>query len=599
MEFISEQKVLNDLFGNDITYIIPQYQRPYSWDCIGKSDKNNQINVIWQDLIDFYTSKNPNIYFMGAMVMIGDSSNRIYEVIDGQQRLTTLTLLFTAIKCFLKEVLENKQLPQEAHQEFTTFINAASNYINQLVFNEKRNGLYTIPEKKVKIEKTVGFDYDSVLKTVLECEDASQISLQNTNEEQKEVTERYFKNRNYFIEQLKQTFLDKGVFTNEKAQELDKFFEFLRNKVTVMQIRVPGFEVAYQIFEILNNRGLSLSNKDLFRNFLIRKFHELKLTNPSKYADLLPTEKWRHLDEAYEFDAEFISRYVESKNGKNQKYSAYNDIEAIYNKNFKDSPTQSKIEAFYADIQSNLAIYTQIMEADFANKRMKNTVSFLLKAGNLSYTLNLLLTLFRQEKDEATALLFLQTFEKYILYMLLGNAKRFSAKPVYQTINLLNKGKTESARQVFVLSETETEELSTLFNAPIKDNDIAKIVLARYYYAIENQSQADVVEQQLDFSKATLEHIIPQSPEPATNWLRDFGDAFRKQYTYLLGNMTLLTHKMNAANKNYDFAKKKTIYAQTKLPLTNELAHLSQIDENFIKERHQKIVAGILGDLKG
>lgn len=183
--------------------------------------------------------------------------------------------------------------------------------------------------------------------------------------------------------------------------------------------------------------------------------------------------------------------------------------------------------------------------------------------------------------------------------MLLGNAKRFSAKPVYQTINFLNKGKTESARQVFVLSETETEELSTLLNAPIKDNDIAKIVLARYYYAIENQSQADVVEQQLDFSKATLEHIIPQSPEPATNWLRDFSDAFRKQYTYLLGNMTLLTHKMNAANKNYDFAKKKTIYAQTKLPLTNELAHLSQIDENFIKERHQKIVAGILGDLKG
>jgi len=51
--FTPEYKVLNDFFGNDMNYIIPAYQRPYSWESIGKSDKNNQVNVMWQYLIDY------------------------------------------------------------------------------------------------------------------------------------------------------------------------------------------------------------------------------------------------------------------------------------------------------------------------------------------------------------------------------------------------------------------------------------------------------------------------------------------------------------------------------------------------------------------
>jgi uncharacterized protein with ParB-like and HNH nuclease domain len=182
-----------------MTYIIPEYQRPYSWDCIGKSDKNNQVNVIWQDLIDFYESKNANIYFMGSMVVIGDGTKREYEVVDGQQRLTTLTILFTAIKCFLQEIRMNKNIPMANQTEFLEFI-------------------------KVKIQKTIGFDYDNVLKIVMECGDMSIISFKEASEEQKEVSNRYFKNRLFFIDQLKQIFLKDGIFTNETAENLDGFF---------------------------------------------------------------------------------------------------------------------------------------------------------------------------------------------------------------------------------------------------------------------------------------------------------------------------------------------------------------------------------------
>lgn len=598
MEFTPEQKALIDLFGNDMTYIIPEYQRPYSWDCIGKSDKNNQINVIWQDLIDFYESKNPNIYFMGSMVVIGDSSTRVYEVVDGQQRLTTLTILLTAIKCFLADVSIKKNIPLSNQAEFLDFIKASSESVDKLIFNEKRTtGLYTRPEKKVKIERTIGFDYDNVLKLVMECSDSSSVSLKDASDEQKEVTMRYFKNREYFVEQLKHKFLDNDLLTYEKADELSNFFEFLKNKVTIVQIRASKFEVAYQIFEILNNRGLPLSNKDLFRNFLISQFHTLKLSNPTKYETLDPNEKWRTLETNYELDSEFISRYVESKSGKNQQYSAFNDIQVIYNKDFKDTLQESKIDLFYKDIQENLSIYTKILNSDFEDKQLRNCISFLVKSGNLSYTLNLLLSLFRKEKEEAKILIFLKSFEKHIIYTILGPSKRFSTKPIYQAINFINNSKLKEAQDVFELNNVELDELKKSFDAQIKDNDIAKLIIAKYYYALDNKNPEDVVEQTLDFNRATLEHIIPQNPDKSTNWLTDFDSKFIREYTYKLGNMTLLTQKMNSKAKNYDFSKKKIIYGQTKLSITTEIGNLSEIDELFIKTRHKKVIDAILEDL--
>ncbi len=431
MEFTPEQKVLNDLFGRDMTYIIPQYQRPYSWDCMGKSDKNNQVNMLWQDLMDFYESKSPNIYFMGSMVLvISDEGQRVYEVVDGQQRLTTLSILLTAIKCFLKDVITKKIIPLSDAEQLIAFLQRSSEAIDEIVFNQKRGqGLFTIPEKKVKIQTTTGFNYDNVLAVVMQCGDVSSISLAEASSEQREVSMRYFNNRQYFIQELNHKFLDKGILTLEKASDLDSFFNFLMNKVSIVQIKTSKFEIAYQIFEILNNRGLPLSNKDLFRNFLINKFFELKSSNEIPYRDLDPNAKWQYLETNYELDSEFISRYVESKRGKSQQYSAFNDLQEVYKNYFHDTLTENKTLLFYADIEANLAVYTKILNVAFENKRIKNAIHFLLKSGNQSYILTLLLSLFRKEYDETKILGFLVALEKQMIYMLLGTL-RFTSKPI-------------------------------------------------------------------------------------------------------------------------------------------------------------------------
>lgn len=579
MEFSLDQQVLNDLFGADITYRIPSYQRPYSWDSKGKSDKDNQVNVMWEDLIDHFESDNPNIYFMGSMVLIGNATARTFEVVDGQQRLTTLTLLFVAIKCMLQN-LEEGEIEKKNKQVLKEFIRNAGERIDNLLFNRKIFGIIE-QEKKVKIERFVGFDYDGVLKIAMECGSIAKVNLKEASEEAKEVVTRYFDNRNYLIACLQIHFLEEGILTYGKVTRLNQFIEFLKNKVKIVRILSLRFDMAYQIFEILNNRGLPLSDKDLFRNLIIRELYKANVANPEK--------KWLHLD-AYEFTPEFISVYVESKNARKQRYSAFNDIQDIYHEYFEDGISKHKVEFFYKDIETNLAHYSNIELLSFDSIAIKHRVHFLKNAGNDKLITDLLLTLFRYTSKEDELLVFLKELELLVLYILLGSSKRFQSKIIFEAIAYLNEGKFEQAIQKIQLRKSEKSDLKKLLkNQDIKDNMWAKLILTRYLWAWEMGQPKDVVDVVLNYKEATLEHIIPQTPHDTTNWKTDFSTGFRKKYTYKLGNMTLLTQAMNAQAKNYDFAKKKEVYKKTKLDMTQKLAQLNKIDEMYIKNRHENI----------
>ena len=79
--------------------------------------------------------------------------------------------------------------------------------------------------------------------------------------------------------------------------------------------------------------------------------------------------------------------------------------------------------------------------------------------------------------------------------------------------------------------------------------------------------------------------------------LNDFSESFREEWTYKLGNFTLLTHNMNSSAKNYDFTQKQKEYEKTILHITKELSSLSSIDEDYIKKRQHKIISAIYKDL--
>ncbi|MFZ5554156.1 MAG: DUF262 domain-containing protein [Bacteroidota bacterium] len=588
MKILPDLKSINELFGRDINYLIPDYQRPYSWDCIGKSERNNQINTMWEDLIGFYDNKNKDAYFFGSMVVTG--KEREFEVIDGQQRLTSMILLFVAIRSFLKDASEKSKI-----DEIKELSNDLIADIEDLIYNKVRRGAKVLA-KKVKVKKNSSFDYDSILESAVRNEEFNKTKLKIVRKEDEVIGLRYFNNRDYFKLKLQEKFLKKDKLTIESINELNDFFDFLKNNVEVVRIVASEFEVAYHIFEVLNNRGLPLANKDLLRNFIMKEFDKLNRGLDSR-------DKWDYLESNFTLRDDFIGRWVESIKASQQRYSAFNDLNDIYSSKYKKTVRKEKIELFYDDLKTNLQYYTDIIELRFKDPFLRAKINFILNGGNVRYGLNFLLALsrsfngFENGRYKINVVLTAITkYEQFITHSLL--VSRFTSGPVYKCISLLNEGNLKAALQEITLSETEIGEIKKSIDNSIQDNFTAKIFISKYIWIKNAQTEDDIVIQQLNYEKSTLEHIIPQEPKSDTNWLLDFSPEFRKNFTYRLGNMTLLSGRINSSVKNFDFDTKKEEYKKTKLPLTVELVGLKKISEKYMNGRHSLIVKTILKDLQ-
>ena len=579
--FNTTHSSLDEVFGTDKTYVIPAYQRPYSWQCVGKTESNNQVNRMWNDLWEFHCNNNSDKeYFLGSMVVIEQSKTRTFEVVDGQQRLTTLALLFAAMSCFLKEHCDNAEL--------ANFKADAIARLESRLFNT--TGITLQRTLKVKILRVAGFDYDQVVERVINCEKTSEV----TDEIYSEIAQRYVDNRDYFTERLREYFLTDGIFDIAKAEAFNLFFTFLHVRVALVLITTTSFDTAFMIFETLNNRGLPLTNLDLLRNFLLQQLTEANVPD----APAL----WSAIEEK-NLKEDYLGRWVESWVGKQQRSSAFNDLSQIYREDdaFQSLPNEPRATRFYKTFERDLNYYNLIDRPETVDdKAIRNKIRFLRAAGNERYSTNLMLALFRQQnfigQSNEPVLEFLCQYQRWILNILLAPKARFSNGPIYEAITLILAGKVTEAKTCFAATQGSTK-LATLIDGEIRDNNTAVLLLAEYVWQ-EASSTSDVVEQELSLNVTSLEHIIPQKPKARSEWVNAFNKTFREANTYRLGNMTLLTTRMNSAANNSDFDQKKAQYQKTLLPITRELANLSSIGPKYIEARQARIVAGIRKGLR-
>lgn len=581
--FTPEHKSINDVFVRDVKYIIPAYQRPYSWESIGKSDANDQINNMWDDFYDFYLKNNEEQeYFFGSIVVYKEKEG--FQVVDGQQRLTSLLLLFAAMKCFLIEC--EKIVEPENEKPLVDFIQDAIRTIDDTLYNKESLSLNSI--LKVKIQRVGSQNFDKFLNDSVSCKDKTTIN--QIEDKNRIIGERYFNNRDFFVEQLKKIFLENEQLTLEKAKAFDQFWAFLRTRISIVFIQTTNFETAYNIFEVLNNRGLPLTNLDLFKNFFLNEL--------GKGAE----EKWDYLEKSYHLSSDFLGRFIESKNGSQLRKSAFNEIKSYYG-NLR--VVGNKPEIFYAELENDLKYFTMIThENNITDQQIKYEVKFAKLLGHERYTTNYLMAVFRAfQYDGLKNQELLAHIKKYVkmrLYILLAPGKRFSSSPIYRAIKELNNDKLnhqayQKSKVHLELQKEESDELKKLISGEIKDNDIAKVLIAKYIF--ESYVEDDLVEQELIFDKATLEHIIPQKPEKDSDWIKDFDSKFRTRYTYKIGNFTLLTTKINSKAKNYSFSRKKLEYEKTNLSITRDLAQLGRITPKYVEQRHKKIVERLLNSL--
>jgi uncharacterized protein with ParB-like and HNH nuclease domain len=529
--------ILEYLATRKAKFIIPVYQRDYLW-------KKSNCEKLWQDLLELPKNKRES-HFFGSIVEVNSRIGLTNEnlIIDGQQRLTTVSLLIIAIVNYLKnQKLKNSQV--EEYEEF--LINKWS-------------------EEDVKIRL-------------------------KPNKQDKKHFEKLFENRKIDKANIDSNIVSNYCFFYDKISQneidIDELFLSL-NKLEIVLVSLEKPKDDPQlIFESLNSTGVDLTASDLIRNYIL--------------MDLEPKEQekqyekyWLKIEELTSDISEFIRHFLQFYFETNiKKNSVYQEFQKFREKAHL-SKSQILEELLKYAIKYNFFIQEH-SDKDI-NKRLENIRD--LDSTILYPYLFDVFDLFEDEKlsknDVLEILKFLESYSfrkslsgdtKGVIAMILSLKKEIRKQPDWQK-NYLEIFKailiSKTTSQKFPIDEDFEKFLSEVEVYKMRNNKFLMSSIEHHNCAYE-----------IDLEDLEIEHIIPQN---AAKWKKMLGDNWQeiqKKYLNTIGNLSLTSSKKNKEMSNKDFLSKQNVdYQTSKLKLSKNLSEGEIWNEEKIKERADWLIA--------
>lgn len=512
-------------------YTIPNYQRNYSWTV------DEEISVFWDDFLYYLEKGSGSNFFIGPMVYKGDSTNaKEFEVIDGQQRLITFSILLSVVVSLFNKY-ERGDLA-EGLKQYLIYKDEKNN--EQLVIN-------TI-EPHPFFQTKIFHGQDNIKPT--------------------RPSEKLIEDARMFFEQSIESKLVIFSSIDEKIIFLEKIRNFIFNIDTVVIISDDETD-AFTVFETINTRGKDLSSLDLLKNYIFKNY-------PSKTGVDEPKKTWKDLvDNLYTERESFFNRFWASwiaKVTENKLYRRFNDYmrDIINNKEFQGS------DVLLNELFTASKIYKQIMNPSIDYWRKDRNYHIYYHIRNIDGLFKVkvhipfFLALFEEfEKGEISLkqlnkiLLLMENFHFVFTHIASLRASGLDNKYSKFAIRIRNeKNKDE------IIKELRNELLSKIpkkdeyvqhfkdldFN---KDKDTIKFILLR----LEKQLDPSLV---LDFDTNSIEHLNPKSSK-----IRNINK---------IGNLFLLEEKYNQTKDDngpfdidekskkcfIDILREKTKYKTTK-----------------------------------
>ena len=288
-EIMSIKKILGD---DEKFYQIPDYQRPYSW------NKEN-ISDLVSDLFNAYKSSKDENYFCGSLVLVKNDRAKRFDIIDGQQRTTT----FTILACVIRDIF------------FDDLSDKAKDYINQSIHDK-----YDQNKRKLKFLTNEQYQLDfeeTVLKNIV-------FQDTKTIENDKELSKnRYLQNAHYIRD-----FLEENFRENQEII-INDFVVWLFENVVLTVIICPNEDSAIQIFNVLNDRGMPLNPTDILKASLMQKIDsdEDRRIFKRSWEDTISRLQFYN----YSFD-DMLTTYLYYKIAKNPETRIDKELKNIFEK---------------------------------------------------------------------------------------------------------------------------------------------------------------------------------------------------------------------------------------------------------------------------
>lgn len=575
-------------------YIIPKYQREYTW---GQKQ--------WQELYDDIEENNEG-YFIGSIICINNSKDAVQvsplEVVDGQQRLTTLCLLLTAIYNKLNE--HRSELNEDDIDELITLRKS-------LICKGAPNDLILCPQ----VQNSNLADFKTVM---------ADNGFIETRREKNWGNRKIAKCYNYFLKRLEEDI-------QESSNAIQTILEIKRkvSKAILVKIEVASHAEAYTLFESLNNRGTPLTAIDLMKNLILAKADEKHLSSDDCFED------WQtllgYLTDNYATQERFFRHYYNAfKNRLNKPYrekdpnkkdplgsiATRSNLLVIFEHLIKDN-----LSGFLKDILQAGQIYSQlILSADERTVLTKDLTNLSRIQGAPSYLLLLFLLKEREKLNlrDATLLNTIQLLTRFFVRRNITDTPntRDLNKIFMDIISKIEEQKL-SGTTIYQLIYSEIQKWSAsdeLFKEKLSGNIYEENVgVARYVLcdlaqrAMTTETWTDLWAQNEYNSKKvfkwTIEHVFPEGKNIPDCWVdmiangdRDLANRYLEQYVHKIGNLTITGYNSSLSNLPFiekrDRTNKDKRYVGYKngLEINKELAEKDSWTVKDIEERTETLV---------
>lgn len=540
---------LSKIFSADFEYHIPGYQRPYAW-------TEEETGILFDDLYEFFQTEAIDNYFLGSIVLIKDENKPYADVIDGQQRLTTLSILFS--------VMANSFHTEDYRNNCKKYLQEEGNILE---------GIAAQPRIFLR-----DWDQDFFSKYIqdIQLDALVQIDPVTLDTEAKRHIQ---KNCTVLREKFSEVFNDEN--------DLLKFTQFILTRCFLVVVSTPNQESAFRVFSVMNSRGLDLLPTDIIKSMTIGK---LPKDEEQKY-----TEKWEELENLTGRDG-FNEVFTHTRTIFAKERPKKNLLDEFKEYVIKQTSPKSLVDEYLIPYTE---AYVCLKNCDFSSTQNAEEINELLlwlnKTNNHDWMPPAIKFLTDHKNDSVYILWFIRKLERLASYLLV------TAKDVNQRME----------RYKWILVEMESRPDNNL-TAPLENIELTDWEKQQFIDALNGEiysmtaKRRNYIIQRLDSFLSdggatyntklfTIEHVLPQHPSADSEWMKLWPDTQTQRFWLnKIANLVPLTRQRNSAAQNYDFNTKKIKYFQSKngtssYTLTTQVINIAAWTPEVVEARQKDL----------
>lgn len=515
-ELSAQQLPIAKIFSPDYIFSIPPYQRPYAW-------TKEQASEMFDDLITSLGTSDCKIdaispYFLGSIVLVKGEGPES-DILDGQQRLTTLTILLSALR---------ENLPTD-HSALVT----------PLIY-DKANAIMGSPDRFRLTLKTQDQNFfERHIQRESSIDKIEGVKPTKLNDAQKNLRE------NAILLLSKVKALDEGIRI--------RLTQYVVKRCHLVVVSTSDSDSAFRIFSVMNARGLDLTTSDILKAEIIGS---IPVYEQERYTGLWDS--------------------VEEKLGREAFGALFAHIRMIHR---KTKPKDTLLKDFHVYVkpssdpkgflENTLVPYSDAYEtilgqnyAGDEEEKINDALTWLAEIDYVDWQPPAILYLTKHKSDSKRILGFLKDLDRLTAILMINRAdvneridrfsKLISAIEADSDISL-------DGSPLQLSSNEQREAVSVLMGDIYEQKKTRLFILKRLDSLLAGPGA------KYDHKNITIEHVLPQTPGLNSQWITWWPDeSLRKSYVHRLGNLVLLDRAKNASANNYDFEKKKKSYFSKK-----------------------------------